>query len=446
MRLDKRWMAVVCVVCGAVGMVRAAEGNWPMWRGAGGMGVAAEGANPVIEWGEGKNIKWKVKLAGSGTASPVVWGDRIFVQTAIATGKKGEAAAQPAVAQPAAVGGRGGLSRAPSGVYQFVLMCLDRRDGKVMWQKVVREEMPHEGHHPDHGFASYSPVTDGKVVVAFFGSRGLHCFDMEGNLKWAKDFGRMKIKMAFGEGCSPTLYGGKVIVNWDHEGEDFIVAMETETGKELWRTARDEETSWATPVVVEHEGKSQVVTSATKRIRSYDVQTGKLLWECGGLTANVIPSPVAGDGIVYAASGFRGNALLAIRLGRSGDLTGTDAIAWSSKKGTPYVPSPLLYGGRLYLFAGNTGSLTCVEAKTGKVLIDGKRIEGLEGVYASPVGVGGRVYVVGRNGVTVVIRNSDALEVLATNQLEERIDASPAVVGNELLLRGREFLYCIGEK
>ncbi len=433
---------VVAVMFGAGKPVHG-EWTWPTWRGEKMLGVAREGARPVVEWSETKNVKWKVKLPGSGTSSPVVWGDQVFIQTAIPIGNKTAGGVQPTAAGG---GGRGGLSRAPGGVYQFVLMSVDRRDGTERWRRVVKEEQPHEGHHPDHGFASYSPVTDGEVVVAFFGSRGMHCFDMAGELKWSKDLGRMRTKMSFGEGSSPALHGGKVVLNWDHEGEDFIAAFEKETGREIWRKPREEDTSWSTPLVVEYEGKAQVVVSATKRIRSYDLETGAQVWECGGMTANVIPTPVVGEGVLYAASGFRGNALLAIRLGKSGDLTGTDAIVWSVRRNTPYVPSPLLYEGRLYMFSGNTGALTCLEAKTGKVLIDGKRIEGLEGVYASPVGAAGRVYLTGRNGTTVVIKSSDALEVLGTNVLEDRIDASAAVVGDELFLRGHEHLYCIGEK
>jgi outer membrane protein assembly factor BamB len=306
--------------------------------------------------------------------------------------------------------------------------------------------LPHEGHHRDHGFASHSPVTDGQRVYAWFGSRGLHCYDLDGQLKWSKDFGRMQTKNSFGEGSSPALHGNVIVVTWDHEDEDFITALDKETGKELWRQARDEETSWATPLIVPHDGKAQVVTSATRKIRSYDLATGKLLWECAGMTANVIPTPVAADGLVYPISGFRGNALLAIRLGRAGDLTDSDAIAWRHNRSTPYVPSPLLYGDRLYFFASNNSILSCFDAKSGKAVLDAQRLEGPSGFYASPLGAGGRVYLTGRNGVSVVIKHADTLEVLATNRLDDRFDASPAAAGPELFLRGHENLYCLAEK
>lgn len=334
----------------------------------------------------------------------------------------------------------------PTEVHQFVVLCLDRRTGKTLWQKIAREELPHEGHHRDHGFASYSPITDGERLFAFFGSRGIYSYDLQGNLKWQKDLGRMQTKISFGEGSSPALSGKVMVINWDHEGEDFIVALDKESGKELWRQPREEETSWSTPLIVEHAGEAQVITSATKKIRSYNLLTGKQIWECSGMTANAIPTPVAADGIVYLTSGFRGHALLAIRLGRSGDLTGTDAIAWSHNKSTPYVPSPLLYDSKLYFLADNNAVLSCFDVKSGKPLIDAQKVEGLNGVYASPVGADGRVYLVGREGKSVVIKHSDKLEVLATNQLDEKFDASPALVGKELFLRGHEHLYCIAEK
>jgi outer membrane protein assembly factor BamB len=432
-----------------------AQQNWPQWRGPLASGVAPS-ADPPTSWNETSNVKWKVKLPGSGTSTPIVWNDRVFVQSAVPAAKAShdDQPPPPPSLQPASGnaqgqrrgGGFGGGGAAPTDTYQFTLACLDRNTGKTLWQKVVREEIPHEGHHPDHGFSSHSAVTDGKYVYAYFGSRGLHCFDFQGNLKWSKDLGKMRTKMQFGEGSSPALSGDKLVINWDHEGDDFIAAFDKETGKELWRQPREEDTSWSTPLVVQHGGKAQVVTTATRKIRSYDLASGKLIWECSGLTPNTIPSPVAGDGVVYATSGFRGNALLAIKLGREGDLTGTDAIAWSHNRNTPYVPSPLLYNDRIYFFSSNTGILSCFDAKTGQPLISAERVEGLQGVYASPVGAAGRVYLVGRNGTSVVLKQSDKLEVLATNTLDDKIDASPAVAGKDLFLRGREHLYCISAK
>lgn len=435
----------------------AAEQNWPQWRGPLGTGVAPS-ANPPISWSETNNIKWKVKIPGSGSATPIIWDNRIFIQTAIPTGKKVEAtpeksdAPAPATnasganqAQPRRGGGMGGPK--PTEVYRFVVLCLDRQTGKELWQQTAREEVPHEGFKANDGtFASSSPITDGQHVFAYFGSRGMHCYDMNGGLKWSQDLGRMRIVMSFGEGSSPALAGDTLIVNWDNEEGSYIVALDKKTGKTLWKNPRDERSSWSTPLVVESNGKPQVITTATGKIRSYDVETGKIVWECGGLTRNVIPSPVAGNGLVYCTSGYQGNALLAIRLGRTGDLTGTDAIAWSYGKSTPYVPSPLLYADKLYCFANNKGMLSCFDAATGKPFYTEERIEDIPDVYASPVGAAGRIYFTGRNGVTVVVKPSDKLEVLAINRLDEKTDASPVAVGKELFLRGREYLYCITEK
>jgi outer membrane protein assembly factor BamB len=335
----------------------------------------------------------------------------------------------------------------PSEVEQFVLLCLDRNTGKTLWQQVAKEELPHEGFRPGEGsFASPSGLTDGQHVYAYFGSHGLYCYDLSGKLQWSQNLGKMRIAMGFGEGSSPTIYKDSLIVNWDNEDGSFITALDKNTGKTLWKEKRDERTSWSTPIVVEHDGKAEVVTTATGKIRSYDIATGKLLWECSGLTRNVIPSPVADAEKVYCISGFQGSALLAIKLGGSGDLTGTDTIAWTHKKSTPYVPSPLLYGSKLYFYASNNGRLSCLDSKTGTALIDAEPLEEIPAVYASPLGAGGKLYLPGRNGVTLVLKESDKLDKLATNKLEDKFDASPAAVGKELFLRGRQNLYCIAEK
>jgi outer membrane protein assembly factor BamB len=326
-------------------------------------------------------------------------------------------------------------------------MSIDRETGKVLWQKVAREEVPHEGvREGDGSFAANSGVTDGQHVFAYFGSRGLYCYDLAGNLKWSQDFGKMRVKNSFGEGSSPALYKDTLVIAWDNEDGSFIIALDKNTGKQIWKETRDEGTSWATPLIVEHDGKAQIVTDASRKIRCYDLATGKLLWECGGLTANVIPSPVADSDTVYCMSGFQGNSLLAIKLGHSGDLAGTDAIAWTHKKSTPYVPSPLLYQDKLYFCANNNAVLSCLDAKSGKPVFDAERIEGLNGVYAAPVGASGRVYLAGRNGATVVLKAGDKLEILANNKLNDKFDASPVAIGKDLFLRGRENLYCIAEK
>jgi outer membrane protein assembly factor BamB len=327
-------------------------------------------------------------------------------------------------------------------------MCLDRDSGKTRWQKVAREEVPHEGYRPaDGSYAASSALTDGEHVYAFFGSRGLFCYDLKGNLVWEKDLGKQVTRFGFGEGTTPALHGNTIVVMWDHEGDDFIVALDKRTGSELWRQPRSEPTGWSTPLIVEHNGKAQVVTCGTNRVRSYDLATGQQIWETEGLTPNSIPSAVTTGGVVYATSGYQGSKLLAIRLGGMGDLTGTGSVLWRVTRDTPYVPSPLLSGNRLYFFKSNNAILTCLDIHTGKPHYSAERIEGLgSGVYASPVAAGGHVYLVGRNGNSVVIKDSDKLEVVATNVLNDPIDASPAVVGKQLFLRSRQNLYCIADR
>ena len=435
----------------------SAQQNWPQWRGPLANGIAPE-ADPPVTWSETNHIQWKVKIPGNGSATPIIWGQKIFVQTAIRTGKKVETPAPtpppastetPATNPPA--GGRGGRGmpggNKPSEFFQFAVLCLDRATGKTLWQQVAREEVPHEGFKSGDGsLASSSGVTDGQHLFAFFGSRGLYCYDLEGKLEWSQDLGKMRIVMGFGEGTSPALYGDTLVVNWDNEAGSFVVAVDKNTGKQRWKVAREEKTSWATPLVLDVAGKPQVITAATGKIRGYDLASGAVIWECGGLTRNVIPSPVADQETVYCMSGYSGNSLLAIRLGRTGDLAGTDAIVWSHKKNTPYVPSPLLYHGRLYFYASNNGVLSCFNAKSGSALYEAQRLEGMPNVYASPVGAAGRVYLTGRNGVSLVLKDADQLEVLATNRLDEKIDASPVAVDQELFLRGQEYLYCITGK
>jgi outer membrane protein assembly factor BamB len=424
-----------------------ADDSWPTWRGPAANGTATRG-NPPVTWSESENIKWKAAIPGQGHSSPVIWGNKIFLLTAIDTGQAGPANAQPAPASPAGASGRKGPSTgAPKTVHKFDLVCVDRTTGKILWQKTATEAVPHEGHQPTGTFANYSPVTDGMYVWVSFGSRGLHCFDLDGNLKWSQPLPRMQTVMGFGEGSSPALAGDAIIVVCDQQAGSAIFAFNKVTGAQIWRKDRDEVTSWATPAVAEVDGKTQVIVSATKLVRSYDAKTGDLIWQCSGQVRNVIPSPVLGFGMVFCTSGYQGSSLQAIKLaGSKGDLSGTDAVVWQVNKGTPYVSSPLLYGNRIYVFSVLTPKLSCYEARTGKPLFVEQTLEGVNQVYASPVGVADRVYCPGRNGVTVVIRSADTFEVLATNKLDDGLDASPAVIGDELYLRGNKSLYCIAGK
>jgi outer membrane protein assembly factor BamB len=334
------------------------------------------------------------------------------------------------------------------GVHRYVVMALDRTTGKVVWERVAKEEAPHEGTHREYGtFASSSAITDGELVIASFESRGLYAYDVNGKLVWQKDLGDKAMRNQFGEGTTPALYGNTVVVVWDHQGDSFIVALDKRTGEERWRTPRDEIDSWATPLVVEHGGRPQVVTSGMKQVRSYDLETGKLIWYGDGLTMNPIPSPVAGNGIVYLTSGFRGNDLQAIRLADAKDnVTGTPAVVWTLDRDTPYVPSPLLYEGVLYLLKSNNGILSAFDAATGKPHFELQRLEAAPNVFASPVAAAGRIYIPGQEGTTVVLKHGPRFEVLAANKLDDGFNASAALVGDAIYLRGHRYLYAIAGK
>ena len=439
----------------------ASPANWPAWRGPLASGVAPD-AHPPTQWSETQNVQWKVSIPGRGTSTPVIWEDQVFILTAVPTGPEAPAEASDSGGAPAERpdrpdrprrggaggpgGGGGGMVDRPTRAQQFTVLSFDRKTGKQRWSHSPRTQLPHEGHHKDHGFASASPVTDGKHLIVSFGSFGLYGYDLKGKLLWKKDLGDMRTRNSFGEGSSPALDGNTVVVLWDHEGDDFIVALDKRDGRELWRQTRDEPTGWCTPLIVSHGGRKQVIVNGTNKIRSYDLKDGKLLWECAGQTVNAIPSAVSAGDRVFLMSGYRGNALQSLRLDRSGDLTGTDGIVWSHAKSTPYVPSPLLVGNTLYFLSNNSAMLSAFDAASGKAHFEAERLDGLNGVYASPVAAAGRVYVVGRDGNTAVLRQGERLEVLAKNRLDDGFDASPAIVGKQLFLRGRQSLYCIAEK
>jgi len=404
-------------------------GDWPQWRGPDYDGMARGDA--PLHWSDTEHIKWKAEIPGRGHSSPVIWGDKIFVTTAVPTG------VVPPAAPEAAASGRGRWgagSRGPQPEQKLILMALDRKTGKLLWQQVAKVASPHEGYHPTYGsFASNSPVTDGKHVIAFFGSRGVYCYDLEGKKIWEKDFGiQLKMFMTFGEGAWPLLEGSKLLLLFDNEVDSFLVALDVDTGKELWRTPRpDGNTNWSGPVVITYEGRKQVIVAATKKVHSYDLETGKPIWEVAGLGQNTIPAPIAADGLIFLMSGYRNPNLMAVKLGREGDLTGTDAIVWQNQRGNSYTASPVLHDGKLYVLT-DSGMLSCFDAKTGKPF------------KASPVGVNGKLYLASEEGDVIVVKMGESYEVLATNTLEgQMFIGTPAVADGEIYLRGQNTLFCI---
>lgn len=430
-------MSLVLSVCLSM-LAFAGPDHWPNWRGPEFSGAVPD-SNPPTTWSETDNIRWKVDVPGFGLATPVIWGDHIFLLTAVKTDKEAEGAEKPE--------GRSWMKPiVAENYYSFDVIALDRATGKQAWQTSAVEKVPHETTHGDASWASISPVTDGEVLIASFGSAGIFGFDLEGNRLWQVDLGNMRTRNGFGEGSSPALYGDTVVVNWDHEEQSFIVALDKKTGKEKWRVMRDEPTSWSTPAIAKIDDRVQVIVNATNKIRGYDLADGSLIWSCEGMTLNTIPSPIVDGTIVYAGSGFRGNALLAIDIaGASGDLTGSDRILWSYDRDTPYVPSLLLYRDQLYFLKSNNGILTSFNAKSGETLFGPVRLPEVKNVYASPIGAGGHVYIIGRRGTSEVIKAGPKFEPVATNTLDDKFDASPVVVDDVLYLRGHKHLYAIAK-
>lgn len=416
-----RTCLILCVLSGLSQLASANDfdsqrlQNWHHWRGPNANGIAPN-SDPPIRWSEEENVRWKVPIPGQGSATPVVWGDQIFLLTAVP---------------------------ADSGTYDFTVICLDRETGQERWSKVATTQVPHERGHETNSLASDSATTNGKFLYASFGSFGIYCFDLDGNLQWERDLGDMRTRNEFGEGASPTLHGDTLIVPWDHEGGSFVVALDAKTGEVRWKKDRDEPTTWATPLVTEFDGRTQVVLHGTTRVRSYDFETGDLIWECGGQSTNPIAVPIREGDLVYATTGHRGYGLYCIPLDSSGDITRTDHITWSRDDVGSYIATPVIVDGLLYVTKGRDSILECLDAATGETVFRPTRLPRMQTLYASPVVAGGRIYYFDRDGTGTVIKPGRELEILATNQLDEGFDASPVVLGKQMLLRGERHLYCL---
>lgn len=443
LRTSPAAFAVVLLIAAAPAATAPADGNWPYWRGPAADGMAV-GDAPVT-WSSTENVAWKTDIPGLGHSSPVVWGGHIFLTTAIRTGGASASAASPS-AQPGGgrrvgFGGGGG----PQVEHKFDVLALDRKTGKILWQRTAKTAVPHEGGHNQYGsFASNSPVTDGQYVYAFFGSRGMYCYDFKGTLIWDRDFGiQMRMKMQFGEGMAPVLAGDRLILVFDHEGESFIAAIDKKTGKDIWRVSRDERTNWAAPLVLTYKGRTQVVVAGSNKVRSYDLETGKVIWECAGLGANTIPQPVVQDDLVFVMTGYRDPMLMAIRLGREGDLTGTDAVVWTQTRGNSYTPSPVLFDNKFYALTDN-GMISCYNAKTGVPYYHQTRLPKTYSFKSSPVGANGKLYLASENEDVIVLAMGEKFEVLATNTMTDQVFiATPAIAGGEIFLRSKTTLFCI---
>ncbi len=453
----------------------AGSGEWPGWRGPGGSGVAP--GSPPLAWSETENVRWKALIPGRGSSSPVVWGTRVFLTTAVATGKEAPAPAagpegpdrdgrgrgeEGGEGRGAREGGADGAGAPPGGAQErgrgrrdaplqeqdFLVLALNRADGSLAWERTATTAMPHQGTHPDGNYASPTLVTDGEHVFASFGSFGVFAYTAAGEPLWQKDLGDMEIMGGFGEGSSPVLFGDVLLINWDHEGDSFLVALDKRTGAERWRQARPSGTTWTTPVVVQVGETAEVIVGAARTI-AYDLADGHELWSygaVGGRGGGVITSPVVSDGLLVLATGNRDGEFRAIELAAAkGEVKPGAGLLWTHAGDTPHIPSPLVFDGIVYALKANSGLLSAFDVGTGERLYGPTRMAGLANAYASPVAAGGRLYFVDREGATEILAAGPEFQSLAVNTLDEAFDASPAVAGDELYLRGREHLYCIAE-
>ena len=412
----------------------AAE-NWPQWRGPGSNGVSAEKSLPS-EWSTEKNILWKVAIPGRGRSSPVVWGDRVFLTTDVEAGKaEGH--------QPPKHVIDGTPFRHPDSMgadvrHKLVLLCLDRKSGKLLWQQVAYEGPVFDERHKAGSYAAPTPVTDGRAVYAYFGAEGFYAYDMKGKFLWKYDPGKI-MTVGMGPGTSPVLAGELLILQCDSSDQKSkLVALNRKNGELVWKTDRKTDVTWATPMLVEGNGQRELVTTANDVVISYDPLTGKERWRGPGVKGNAVPSPVSGNGIVVVSAGYPDKYAWAFRAGGDGKPM------WEYAKGTAYVPSPIFYGDYVYLIT-DKGLVTCIEAKTGAVKYEGKR-PGPGGQFAgSPVAYDGKILLTSEDGETHVIQAGPEFAVLRTNSVGEPVLASPAIANGTIFIRGKDHLFAIAQ-
>jgi len=439
-------LLAICVTGGFNTFAQSRDGasNWPQWRGPQSRGVSEE-KNLPDEWGPDKNIIWKTAIPGRGHSSPIVWGNKIFLTTSI----EGEVVPGAKAVSHVRNGQVWVHPDAVAGNKKHTLkaLCLDRDSGKILWERVAYEGTVYDDRHRKNTYASPTPVTDGKNVYAFFEAEGLYCFDFSGKLIWKTSLGKFS-KVGMGPGTSPTLHENLLFLQCDNEdggpGLSFIAAVDKRTGREVWRVKRDHRKTHATPLIVRTEKRVELITNGSESIISYDPKTGAELWRCGGVKGYGIPSPVAGHGMVFLAAGYPSKRAVGVRLGGSGDLTGTPNVIWSYEKGTAYVTSPILYGDYYYLVS-EKGILTCVEARTGQIKYEGGRVPTPATFFASAVAYDGKLFLTSEDGDTFVIKAGPAHEVIRTNSIGEPTLASPAISQGRIFIRGDKHLYCIGD-
>ncbi|HET8549406.1 MAG TPA: PQQ-binding-like beta-propeller repeat protein [Bryobacteraceae bacterium] len=424
----------------------AAEPRWPQFRGPDASGIGT--GTPPLEWsGEsGKNVLWKTEIPGLGHSSPVIWGDRIFLTSAVP--ESGDASLK--------VGLYGDITPVESeGVHAFNLYCIDRKTGKIVWQRTAARAKPEIKRHPKSTHANPTPATDGKHVVAFFGSDGLFTYDMNGKLLWQKDFGLLDAGFfmlpgaQWGFASSPVIREGKLIILADVQKDSFLAAFDVDTGRQLWRTARNDVPTWGTPAVAPYTAggakREQIVVNGWKHIGGYDFATGKELWKMEGGGDIPVPTPVYQDGVIVITNAHGlGRPVYAVRTDAEGDITKSKAgIVWSQDRSGNYMQTPLLLGGLAYLCFDN-GVLTVFDLKSGERQYQQRLGAGTSGYSSSPVTAGDRLYITNEEGKTFVLATGREYKLLAENELGETVMATPAIADGVLYIRGRKHLFAIG--
>jgi outer membrane protein assembly factor BamB len=421
--------------------------NWPSFRGPGASGVADGKAPSHWDAPKGVNVAWKVEIPGLAHSSPVVWGDRVYVTTAVSS-------------DPKAVfrhGLFGDVDPSPDvSKHSWRVYCLDKASGKIIWEKVAHEGTPKTKRHSKSSQASSSPATDGKHVVAFFGSEGLYTYDTNGKLLWQQDLGILNAGWFYdpdyewGTASSPIIYKNLVIVQCDIQKNSFVAAYDINDGHRVWMTPREEIPSWGTPTIYEGKDRAELITQATKFIRGYDPMTGKELWRLSGNSEVTAPTPIVAHDLIFVTNGYRVvQPIFAIRPGASGDISlkagqeSNDFIAWSKQHGGPYMPTPVVYGDYLYT-CNNQGVTACYKAKTGERVYQQRLGEG--GAYsASPVAADVKIYYTSEDCDVFVVKAGPTYELLATNAIGEVCMASPAISDGKLFVRAEHHLFAIGE-
>jgi outer membrane protein assembly factor BamB len=430
-------LAGVALVASAIAHPQAA--NWPGWRGPGGQGVSPEADVPRA-WSPTTNVAWKSAVP-EGHSQPITWGTRVFITAAI------EGAPVPGASAPEHRFA-GEVFKHPDAVgadrrHTLKVLAFDLESGRLLWERVAYEGTVYDDRHRRSSYAAPTPVTDGTRVYAYFGPQGLYAYDLDGTPAWNASVGAFAL-VGMGTGTSPVLWNDRLIIQRDeNEGkESLILAFDTATGKEAWRTKRPVQASWSTPVVVEANGRAEVITNGNEFIIAYDPATGAELWRTKGVESNAIHTPLVGHGLVIVTAGFPEKRVVAIRPGGSGDITGSDRIVWQYDRGTAYVASPILHGDYVYLVS-DKGILTCLDARTGEVKYEGGRVPEPGTFMASPVAFGDTLLLTSTDGDTYVIKAGPVHEVLGSNAVGEPVHASLAISQGRILVRGTQHLYCI---